>query len=125
MPINKDHWDHRGQNNWGVVIYCPNLIGDRFVYLDHNRTTGNWVLRDFIKGERLNRDDSQMTMNDFLKGAATGGHSEAPPWLNAERDIKEWKTYLSDRTQAALKLHDDPISEDRPIQATNGWELLV
>jgi hypothetical protein len=37
--VNESNWDHRGHDNYGIVVRCPTLIDERLVYLDHNRVS--------------------------------------------------------------------------------------
>jgi hypothetical protein len=119
--INDSNWDHRGASNWGIVVRCENLVGDRLVYLDHNRDTdGGWVIRDFIVGDRLDNEHSTLSLDDIVKDA---DKDESPPWWNVEREA-EWRDYLKTRTIAVLQLHDRPLSTVRPNRPTDGWRKL-
>jgi hypothetical protein len=89
------------------------------VYFDYNRETQGWVIRDFILGEKLEKENSQWTIQEIEKD---GDLEEIPPWLNVDREAAEWRAYLTARTRAVLRLHDTPISTDRPNQsAGNKW----
>ena len=47
MPIDAQNYNHRGAGNYGIVVRCPRIVGDRLVYFDHNAKRGTWVIRDF------------------------------------------------------------------------------
>jgi hypothetical protein len=120
MPVKHDNYDHKGGNNYGIVVRCPTLVGDRLVYFDHNRAGHGWVIRDFIVGERLDNDHSDLSVADIEADAV---HDEPSPWLNVECE-KEWGVYLSTRTNAVLRLHERPISTVSPNRPTDRWRKL-
>jgi hypothetical protein len=121
MSINhsSSNYDHRGGHNWGIVVRCRNLVGNRLVYLDHNRETRGWVIRDFIVGLRLDNEHSQLSIEAIEEEADM---DEFPPWLNVAHE-PEWRDYLTARTNAVLRLHDHPISTDTN-KAAGTWLRL-
>ena len=65
MPVDKSNYNNRGGGNYGIVVRCPNLIGDRLVYFDHNTQRGTWVVRDNITGLQLSNNTSHLSVADI------------------------------------------------------------
>ena len=118
MPVNDEKYCHRGGGNYGIVLICPNLVGDRLVYFDHNRARGSWVIRDFIAGCRLDNESSRLTVAQIEADATYDKH---PPWCNVETDPADWRTYLRLRTTAAFK-RGEGRSLDAPNPQSGRWQ---
>src|ERR1035441_3984108 len=101
MPVNQSNYDHRGGGNYGTVVRCPTLVGDRLVYFDFNNDRQTWVIRDFITRLKLDDEHSPLTV---LEIEADAVNDEFPPWLDVRRDAAEWQVYLRGRTNAVLRL---------------------
>jgi hypothetical protein len=124
MLENKSNWDHRGESNYGIVVRCPSLVGNRLVYLDHNQKTDGWVIRDFLAGRKLNKVNSLLSIQDIEKDV---DYDEFPPWLSVTDDAAKWQNYLKVRTYAVLRPHNDPFSNNDPfftVPPNPAWEDL-
>lgn len=119
MPVNSNNYDHRGGGNYGIVLRCPNLVADRLIYFDQNAERRSWVIRDFITGQRLENQDSQLTVAQI---EADANHDEFPPWHNA-KNTADSSVYLSLRTMAALRLGAAP-STAAPNPVAGTWRPL-
>ena len=117
--VDPNNYDRRGNDNSGIVLRCRKIVADRLVYFDHNES-GGWVIRDFLSGYRLSDNDSTLTRAEIENDA---DHNEFPPWSNAERDRREWETYLRLRTTAVFRLHRAP-NVDPPNPASGNWRPL-
>jgi len=120
MPVHDENYSHRGGGNYGIVLLCPNIVGDRLVYFDHNRERGSWVIRDFIGGWLLNNQNSALTVAQIEADAA---YNEHPPWCNVEANPADWKTYLRLRTTAALR-RGEGRSVEVPNSQSGRWQQL-
>ena len=100
MPVNRINYNHRGGGNYGIVIRCPNIVADRLVYFDYNADRSSWVIRDFIIGQRLENNDSPLTVAQIETDT---NYDEFPPWFNAE-NTDGWASYLRLRTSAVFRL---------------------
>jgi hypothetical protein len=120
VPVNAANYDHRGAGNYGIVVRCPNLVGDRLVYFDHNATRGSWVIRDFITGQRLENSDSHLTVAQI---EADANYDEFPPWYNAV-NTADWSIYLTLRTTAVFRLGGAAVSTAAPNPASGTWRPL-
>ena len=118
MPVNHSNYDHRGRGNYGIVIRCPNLVGDRLVYFDYNNDSEHWVIRDFIAGQKLDNAHSLLSVAD-IEADAVG--DEFPPWLDVKRDAVEWQFYLRTRTNAVLRLRLSGPSTVLPNRPSDTW----
>ncbi len=124
MLVNKSNWDHRGENNYGIIVRCPTVVGNRLVYLDHNRKTDGWVIRDFITERKLDKENSRLSIQDIEKDV---DYDEFPPWLSVTDDAAKWQNYLKVRTSAVLRRHNDPFSNNDPfftVPPNPAWEDL-
>ena len=120
MLVNESNYDDRGNDNFGIVVRCPTLVGNRLVYFNHNRKTQGWVIRDFIVGQKLDKETSRLSVKDI---EADVDYDEFPPWLNVSREA-EWRDYLRARTNAVLRLHNDPLSTVLPNGQSGKWRDL-
>lgn len=112
MPVTQANYDHRGGGNYGIVMRCPNIVGDRLVYFDYNAQRHSWVIRDFISGLSLSNNDSQLTVPQIEFDA---NHDEFPPWRDVSYQM-EWATYLFLRTSAQFRLGALPtITQPNPV----------
>lgn len=111
MSVNDANYDHRGRNNQGIVIRCPNLFGPHLVYFDRDEVTGSWTVRDFISGGMLDNHHSEITVAEI---EADADHDEFPPWVNVQADAEKWKTYLLLRTSAISRAHNLPTAKELP-----------
>lgn len=118
MPVIKTY-DHRGAGNYGIVVRCPNIVGDRLIYFDHNAERQSWVIRDFITEQQLSNHESTLTVAQIEEDA---DHNEFPPWFNAE-NIAEWKAYLILRTTAVFRLRSTPVITP-PNPASGNWQTM-
>jgi hypothetical protein len=82
-----NNYDHRGNANYGIVLCCPTLVASRLVYFDHNRSTGSWMIRDFIFGRWLSDDTSPLTVAQIEADARV---DEFPPRRNVEKQPTDW-----------------------------------
>jgi hypothetical protein len=121
MPVDQNNYDNRGGDNLGIVVRCLNIVGNRLVYFDHNRWSGGWVIRDFLLGLRLDNQHSVLAVQEI---EADADYDEFPPWLNVGHEAREWHDYLKTRTNAVLKLRNDPISKSPPNPASGTWRKL-
>ena len=122
MPLNPAHYDHRAGGNFGIILQCPSLVAvDRLVYFDHNRDRGTWVIRDFIGRQRLDNSHSALTVAEVEADAT---YSEFPPWCNAEENQSDWRTYLTLRTTAVLRLSGSLPATTAPNPASGRWQPL-
>lgn len=119
MPVNPNNYDHRGAGNYGIVVRCPTIVGDRLVYFDHNRQRGSWVIRDFITRHQLSNNESTLTVAQI---EADANQDEFPPWFNAI-NIAEWEVYLRLRTTAVFQLRANP-STATPNRASGSWQPI-
>jgi len=118
MPVNPEHYQARGKNNRGVVLRCPNLVGDRLVFFDRDSETGSWVLRDFIRELQLTHANSSLTVKEI---EADADHDEKPPFHNVLK-VKDWRTYLLLRTKAVFGSRD--VSDALPNSNAGLWEEM-
>jgi hypothetical protein len=122
MAVNQTNYDSRGGGDYGIVVRCPNLVGDRLVYFDFNDARQSWVIRDFVAGVRLDNEHSPLTIKDIEADAVD---DEFPPWFDVRRDAAEWKAYLRGRTMAALRLRGAPISITAASRVSDTWLPLT
>jgi hypothetical protein len=120
MPVHAGNYDHRGDLNYGIVVRCPNVVGDRLVYFDYNRRTNAWRIRDFIVGLILSNSTSPLSVAQI---EADADHDEFPPWWNADRDPMSWGTYLRLRTTAVCHLRGAPPTAS-PNPASGTWQPI-
>lgn len=121
MSLNRANYNHRGGGNYGIVLQCPNVVGNEYlVYFDYNRDRGTWVIRDLIAGRRLDDSHSQLTVAQ-IEASAT--YDEFAPSLNVETSPIDWRTYLTHRTTAVLRRTSTPaIMPGNPQSGT--WQPL-
>ena len=122
MPVNPSNYDHRGGGNYGVVVRLPRLVADdRLVYFDYNKNRGSWVIRDFVGGQRLDDNRSKLTIADIEADAT---NDEFPIWCNVEINPTDWRTYLTLRTTAVLRM-SGPLRSIAPANPqSGGWQPL-
>jgi hypothetical protein len=120
MPVTQSNYSERGGGNRGIVVLCPNLVGDRLVYFDYNTDRRTWVIRDFIVGQRLDNEHSTLTVEQIEADAT---YDEFPPWCNAEKNPAVWRTYLPLRATALFK-RGQARSLDAPNPQSGGWETI-
>jgi hypothetical protein len=114
------NYDHRGAGNYGIVLRCPTLVADdHLVYFDYNRDRGTWVIRDFIAGRRLDNGHSPLTVAQIVADAT---YDEFPAWCNAEKNPADWKTYLTLRTTAVLRLSGPLRQIGTPNPGSGTWQ---
>lgn len=119
MPVNSANYNHRGGGNFGIVLRCPLIVGpDRLVYFDHNKDRGTWVIRDFISWQRLDNLHSSLSVDQIEQDAT---YDEFPIWCNAEENPEDWRTYLTFRTTAVLRLKQPPRSLVAPNPRSGEW----
>ena len=106
MPVSQTNYDHRGAGNYGVVVRCPNIVGDRLVYFDYNSQRHSWVIRDFVTGLQLSNNVSTLTIPQI---EADANYDEFPPWFNVINNA-DWSVYLSLRTSAVFQLRSLPTA---------------
>jgi hypothetical protein len=122
MPVNPNNYNHRGGGNYGIVVRLPQIVtADRLVYFDYNRTRGSWVIRDFIAGQRLDDENSILTVPQIEADAT---HDEFPPWRNAEVDPADWRAYLTLRSTAAFRLNAPLCPAAPPNPRSGTWQSL-
>jgi hypothetical protein len=120
MTVNS--YDSRGGNNYAVVLLCPNIVAnDHLVYFDYNAKSRNWVIRDFITGQRLDNHHSTLTVEQIEADAT---HAEFPVWHNVENFPADWRTYLTLRTTAVRGLRHSLGSTNLPNPASGIWRPL-
>jgi hypothetical protein len=102
MPVDPANYSHRGGGNYGIVVLLPNIVTpDRLVFFDYNRDRGTWVIRDFTGGQRLDNRHSPLTVAQIEADAT---YDEFPVWCSVEDEPEDWRTYLTLRTTAVLRL---------------------
>jgi hypothetical protein len=120
MPINRQHYATRG-GNLAIVLCCPTIVSpDRLVYFDHN-PVGNWVIRDFLAGLRLDNNSSSLSVSEIEEDAV---YSEPPPWCNVETSRQDWKLYLELRTTVYTAQRNRNVNIQRPCRETDRWHSL-
>jgi len=119
MPVTRANYDHRGGGNYGIVLHCHRLVGERLVYFDFNAQRQSWVIRDFMTNRQLSNNDSILTVAQIEEGA---DYDEYPPLLNV-KNTSEWSSYLLLRTTAVFRLQNTPILS-LPNPATGTWRNL-
>ena len=119
MIIQQSDYNHRGGGNYGVIVRCPNIVGDRLVYYDHNRDSGSWVIRDFISGHYLSNHDSLLTVVEIEQDA---DYVEIPPFYNKDNE-RDWAGYLRLRTMSVFGLRLVAPSGS-PNLAAGKWKPL-
>ena len=122
MAVNHSNYDHRGGGNYGIVLRCPNVVaGDRLVYFDHNRDRGSWVLRDFVGEYQLDNNNSPLSVAEIEADAI---YDEFPIWCGVETQPDDWKTYLTMRTTAVLKLRGPLRPAATPNPRSGTWQAI-
>jgi hypothetical protein len=133
VSVVNEHYDIRGNKNYGIVIRCPRLVGNRLVYFDHSKnnptTRLSWVIRDFIAGFQLIHTDSDLTVEAIEDDA---DYSEFPPWFNVDK-ADEWRTYLLMRTTVLFKPPETPVfmpiresvSRLPPERSSGEWSEII
>lgn len=119
MPVNQTNYDHRGGGNYGIVVRCSNIVGNRLVYFDHNAQRHSWVIRDFMTGQQLSNNESTLTVSQI---EADADFDEFPPWSNVE-NLAEWTAYMSLRTTAVFQLRTSPETS-LPNPDSGNWQNL-
>jgi hypothetical protein len=121
MPVNPSNYGPRG-GNLAIVLQCPNIVADdRLVYFDYNKKSENWVIRDFITGQRLDNNHSKLTVAQIVADAT---HDEPPIWCSVEQQQAEWETYLTLRTTAVRRLNRPLPLPSPPNPGSGDWQPL-
>ncbi len=119
MPVSQHNYDHRGGGNRGIIICCPNIVGQRLVYFDHSASRRSWVIRDFITGQKLSNHTSQLMVDQIEADAM---YDEFPPYHNVT-NIDEWAIYLRLRTKAVFRLKYGPATTP-PDPNSGTWQAM-
>ena len=90
MPINPANSDHHGCGNYVILVWCPTVVGERFVPFGRNPTTGAWAIRDYVTGWQLSNHNSHLSIRQKVAGRPRGSFGALAagrwrPWATAER----------------------------------------
>ncbi len=120
MPINPANSDHHGSGNYVIIVWCPTVVGERFVHFGRNPTTGAWAIRDYVTGWQLSNHHSPLTIQQIEDDS----QRDEFPAFHPHTRTQDWEAYLRLRSMAVSRQQDLSYSTAPPPMASGAWQPL-
>ena len=132
MPINPANSDHHGCGNYVILVWCPTVVGERFVHFGRNPTTGAGAIRDYVTGWQLSNHNSHLSIQQKVAGRPRGSFGALAagrwrPWAHGGRTalVSSRRTCSSSEWWQATRSARTTYPARNRVRAVGRWATTI